>query len=104
MAIARKGTRIIAVDGRRYRWVVSPGDEPGLGIVVERADGTGRCRLVVWVEHGVVIAPGLVAAVIRAAARQHGWTPEGPGHELTLRCPDPARGAGRLTLVRRTAV
>ncbi|MFF5702856.1 hypothetical protein ACFY7H_10180 [Streptomyces sp. NPDC012794] len=42
-------------------------------------------RLVRWFEHGVVIGPGLVAATVRRALREHGWTPRERGGQLTLR-------------------
>ncbi len=87
MAIAKRGTRVIVVDAERYRWVVAPNDEPGLAIVVlhEKVDGQ---RLVTWVEHGVVIGPGLVAGAIRDALLHHGWTPRQRRAQLTLRCLD----------------
>jgi len=83
MALARKGSREIVVDGDRYRWVVSADDEPGLGIVVEDADGRGQ-RMVTWVEHGTLITPGLVAQVIRWALGR-GWTPQRRGVRVTFR-------------------
>ncbi|MFJ3877946.1 hypothetical protein ACIPW5_10845 [Streptomyces sp. NPDC090077] len=83
MGIAKKGTRTIVVDGERYRWVVAPDDEPGLGIVVQGEEG-GQ-RMVTWVEHGTVITPRLVADVIRRALERHGWTPRERGGQLTLR-------------------
>ncbi|MEE1782213.1 hypothetical protein PUR71_04620 [Streptomyces sp. SP17BM10] len=93
MALAGKGSRVIVVGGVRYRWTVAPDDEPGLAVVVSHADGEGQ-RLVVWVEHGVVVAPGLVAGLVREALARHGWTPGRRGRLLTLRChgasPDPA--------------
>ncbi|RSS37374.1 hypothetical protein EF912_34840 [Streptomyces sp. WAC07061] len=84
MGIAKKGTRAIVVDGERYRWVVAADDEPGLGIVVVHDQVDGQ-RMVTWVEHGTVIAPGLVAGVIRRALERHGWTPRERGRQLTLR-------------------
>ncbi|MGW6918350.1 hypothetical protein ACWGB8_31730 [Kitasatospora sp. NPDC054939] len=93
MALAKKGTRVVVVDGERYRWVVAPDDEPGLAIVVQHEEAGGQ-RMVTWVEHGVVVAPGLVAGAIRDALLHHGWTPRLRGGQLTLRCPggnpDPA--------------
>lgn len=86
MTLARKGTRIIVVDGERFRWVVAPDDEPGLAIVVERADGHGQ-RMVTWAEHGTVIAPGLVARAVREAL-ELGWTPHERGSQVTFRIED----------------
>ncbi|MET8649033.1 MULTISPECIES: hypothetical protein [Nocardia] len=80
MALARKGTRIIDVDGETYRWVVAPND-PDNAIVVESADQPGQ-RMVTWVEYGTVIAPGLVARAIRNALGK-GWTPRERGVQLT---------------------
>ncbi|MFG2751973.1 hypothetical protein [Streptomyces xanthophaeus] len=85
MAIAKKGTRVVVVDGERYRWVVAPNDEPGVAIVVLHEEVDGQ-RMVTWVEHGVVVAPGLVAGAIREALLHHGWTPRLRHRQLTLRC------------------
>ena len=81
--IARKGTRLIEVDGRRYRWTVAPDDEPGLGIVIEDAERPAQ-RTVVWVEHGTVVSPGVVRQAI-ALAKDTGWVPEQAGPPLVLR-------------------
>lgn len=96
VALAEKGSRVIVVGGDRYRWTVAPDDEPGLAVVVAHADGDGQ-RLVVWVAHGVVVAPGLVAGLVREALARHGWTPRRRRRLVTLRCldgnPDPAAPA-----------
>ncbi|MFI7128429.1 hypothetical protein ACIBQ1_22190 [Nonomuraea sp. NPDC050153] len=86
MALARKGTRTIVVDGASFRWVVAPDDEPGLAIVVEQAEGSGQ-RMVTWVEHGTIITPGLVAEIVRNAL-DHGWTPHELGKQITFRVED----------------
>ncbi|WP_043321852.1 hypothetical protein [Corallococcus coralloides] len=83
MTLQRKGTRRIVVEGMNYRWTVAPNDEPGLGIVVEHESGHGQ-RMVTWVEHGTIIAPGLVRDVI-VHALEAGWTPDRPGNELVFR-------------------
>jgi hypothetical protein len=88
MALARRGTRVLTVEGTRYRWVVSPGDEPGLGIVVEAADSPGQ-RMVAWVEHGNTISPWLVRAVI-LRARAQGWQPQARGPDCVLRLDNPS--------------
>ncbi|MFF3950764.1 hypothetical protein ACFYYN_39075 [Streptomyces sp. NPDC001902] len=98
MAIAKRGTRVIVVDGERYRWVVAPNDEPGLAIVVLHEENDGQ-RMATWVEHGVVIAPGLVAEVIRDALLHHGWTPRQRRKQLTLRCLDRNPDSANLRLV-----
>lgn len=83
MALAKKGTRSMTVEGTRYRWVVAPNDEPGLGIVVEAADAPGQ-RMVTWVEHGTTISPWLVReAILHALA--HGWQPRARGPERVFR-------------------
>ncbi|MEU1543920.1 hypothetical protein ABZ461_38740 [Actinacidiphila glaucinigra] len=83
MALAKKGTRCLTVDGCRYRWVVAPDDEPGLAIVVEDADAGGQ-RMVTWVEHGTVITPALVARSIRQA-RELGWVSGRRGPQFSTR-------------------
>jgi hypothetical protein len=88
MALARKGTRVIVVDGEHLRWVVAADDEPGLAVVVERAEGHGQ-RMVTWVEHGTVVTPGLVAQIVRDAL-DHGWTPREVGKQITFRREPPA--------------
>jgi hypothetical protein len=85
MALARKGTRRIVVADIPYRWTVAPDDEPGVGIVVEAFDHPA-CRLVSWVEHGVVVSPGLVRRAI-LEAREAGWRPDVPGADFVRRVP-----------------
>ncbi|MDX3228824.1 hypothetical protein [Streptomyces sp. ME19-01-6] len=91
MAIAKRGTRIIVVDGERYRWVVSP-DSGSIVLVVERAEEEGQ-RLSTHFEQSAVITPGVVAAVIEEA-HQLGWVPGQRDTELQLwnlaLHPDPA--------------
>jgi GNAT superfamily N-acetyltransferase len=89
MTLLRKGTRPISVDGIAYRWIVSPDDEPGLGIVVEQAAAPGA-RMITWVEHGNIISPWLVRKAILHALAQ-GWQPQKPGQEIRFRL------AGRIT-------
>lgn len=85
MAIARKGSRQLIIDGVRYRWVVAPKDEAGVGIIVELA-ALPACRLVSWVDHGVLINPGLVRRAI-ADALAAGWRPNERGPEFVRRVP-----------------
>jgi hypothetical protein len=83
MVLAKKGTRLMTVEGARYRWVVAPNDEPGLGIVVEAADSSGQ-RMVTWIDHGTTISPWLVReAILQALA--HGWQPQVRGPERVFR-------------------
>jgi hypothetical protein len=83
MGLAKKGTRLMTIGGERYRWVVAPDDEPGLGIVVEAAESPGQ-RMVTWVEHGTTISPWLVREAILHALSQ-GWTPRARGPEHVFR-------------------
>lgn len=88
MALAKKGTRLMTVEGACYRWVVAPNDEPGLGIVVEAADSPGQ-RMVTWVDHGTTISPWLVReAILHALA--HGWQPRARGPERVFRLEAPS--------------
>ena len=83
MAIPRKGSRLITVEGRDYRWTVSPDDEPGVAMVVELRDRP-RQRLVSWVEHGVVITPAIVREAIGIGVAA-GWSGEDGGADHVQR-------------------
>lgn len=48
MALARRGTRIIVIDGTEYRWTVAPNDEPGVAIVVQLATGPAYTNDETW--------------------------------------------------------
>jgi len=87
MGLAKKGTRLMTVEGARYRWAVAPNDEPGLGIVVEAADSPGQ-RMVTWVEHGTAISPWLVREAILHALSE-GWSPRARGPERVFRLETP---------------
>jgi hypothetical protein len=102
MAIPKKGSRKIMVDGRRFRWFVrrKPSYSQALGesllsFAVELADQPAQvlhvyldaARPDAWINAGpVTISPGLVAVVIRQAVRD-GWMPEtaGPTFVTTAR-------------------
>jgi hypothetical protein len=86
MTLTRKGSRLLVIDGVQYRWVVAPNDEPGVGIVVELAS-LPACRLVSWVDHGVVISPGLVRRAILDAAAA-GWRPNERRPDFVRRVPE----------------
>lgn len=73
MSLPRRGSRIIHVDGVRYRWVVTGHREPNCGIAVEDADDPSGLLLAA-ADHDAVIVPAMVAAGIRRA-RQAGWDP-----------------------------
>jgi hypothetical protein len=83
MALAKRGTKLIVVDGEAYRWTVDPEDKPGLAILVERDEGSGQ-RMVTWVDHGTSVTPGLVAKVIRRGL-DNGWTPRERAKQVTFR-------------------
>lgn len=89
MAMAKKGTRRITVDGVAYHWVVSP-DDGYMVLVVEWADGPGQ-RLEAFFEYHDIhepaepgafrvvgqrqsISPGVVRTVILSAIAR-GWKP-----------------------------
>ena len=84
MTLPRKGTRSIVVDGVAYRWMVTAADDRYPGFVATLA-GQPRCELL-WTRYGgepEIIAPGFVAAGIRAA-RHEGWLPDEPGPPFTM--------------------
>jgi hypothetical protein len=82
-ALAKKGTRLIKIDGVEYRWVVQPDDEPGLGIVVELSENPGQ-RMMTWIDRGNIISPWLVRKAILYALKQ-GWHPEEKGTIIVFR-------------------
>ena len=41
MALSKKGSRLIVVEGVSFRWVVAPNDEPGMA-TVDKALATSR--------------------------------------------------------------
>ncbi|WP_035791344.1 hypothetical protein [Kitasatospora mediocidica] len=98
MALAKKGSRRIVVDGVEYRWRVSRKhwccsyDRSTLGYVAEDATcpgttlvvETGRPALLdPGMVPGAVVPPREVAAGIRAA-RSKGWTPTSNGSPFQL--------------------
>ncbi len=89
MALAKKSSRTIAVDGFEYRWAVSP-DSGCMWLVVELADEPGQ-RVEAWFEYDDVVrpdgrivgqrrsvSPGVVRAVVLHALA-NGWRPERGG-------------------------
>jgi hypothetical protein len=84
MSLAKKGTRVVDVDGRRYRWRVHTAGDPNFAIVVELAEHAAQ-RMVTWVHPpAYVITPDVVRGAIRHALA-HGWAPDRRGPELTFR-------------------
>jgi hypothetical protein len=77
MSLPKRGSRIVVVDGTRYRWVATGKGGPDAGFVAELADApTGR--LIGSVTRWAVVTPGAVARGIRAG-RAGGWDPARPG-------------------------
>ncbi|MEU7900297.1 hypothetical protein AB0B45_46625 [Nonomuraea sp. NPDC049152] len=103
MAIPKKGSRIITVDGVAYRWRVRhkptycEGNSWGpLTFAVELADGPARVLLVslpcsrpdAWFgERTMSIRPALVTATIRRAL-ERGWNPCQAGNAVDLSLTD----------------
>ncbi|MDP9841533.1 hypothetical protein [Streptosporangium lutulentum] len=99
MAIPKKGSRLISVDGTAYRWRIRhkptycQGNGWGsLTYAVEPAGRRGRVLLVelpcsrsdAWLgERTMTVRPALVAATIRRAL-DRGWDPSQAGSAFTL--------------------
>ncbi|GAA3009255.1 hypothetical protein [Streptosporangium longisporum] len=99
VAIPKKGSRLISVDGAVYRWRIrhkptySQANSWGsLTYAVEPAEGQGRILLVelpcsrpdAWYgERTMTVRPALVAATIRRAL-DRGWDPSQTGSAFTL--------------------
>src|SRR4051794_41149136 len=89
MALAKRGSRTICVDGIAYRWAVSP-DSGCMWLIVERARGPGQRVEASFDYHDVVepdgrivrqrrtLSPGVVRAVVLHALAK-GWQPEQRG-------------------------
>jgi hypothetical protein len=83
MAMPKKGTRLITVDGVRYRWIASGydrylGEETDARIQVQSLDPAGAVLSVRAVDWRETVLPSHVAHVIRTAIRK-GWKPLEPG-------------------------
>ncbi|GGW68543.1 MULTISPECIES: hypothetical protein [Streptomyces] len=99
MALVRKGSRRIVVDGTVYRWrlrgrptyfqglawspcsfAVEHADTPGMTLVVT----TGQPHPSNWIgREAEPVTPSGVAAAVRIALRE-GWTPTAPGSAFHL--------------------
>ncbi|GAA2589297.1 hypothetical protein GCM10010399_19240 [Dactylosporangium fulvum] len=93
MAIPKKGSRLISVDGITYRWRIRPKPTWGQGLAetaltyaVELEQDPGSVLVVTtdslrpdnwFVSSGKAVRPAEVADTIRAALRQ-GWRPDRP--------------------------
>jgi len=89
MALAKRSSRTITVDGSEYRWAVSP-DSGYMWLVVELAAQPGQRIQASFDYHDVVQADGLITGqrrsvspgVVRAVilhALANGWHPERHG-------------------------
>ncbi|RPE33813.1 hypothetical protein [Kitasatospora cineracea] len=107
MALAKKGSRRIVVDGVEYRWRVSSKhwccdhDPRPLGYAVEHAARPGTTLVVDTGRPAVfppeevpeqLVLPGEVAAGVRVALAD-GWTPDADGSPFVL-CLSAPRPAG----------
>jgi len=92
MALSKKKSRPISVDGKDYRWVFF--ENSGWNdITIQSASGRGQ-KLVIqqnWSHKGTPyinleapITPSIVRQMIESAL-QHSWTPEKSGPELRLK-------------------
>lgn len=98
MAMRKRGSRSVTVDGHQYRWRIRPSPTytqaayaSALTFSVQHEDGGSVLRVVTdrprpdnWLERpGVVITPAVVAATIRKALAE-GWNAgqSGPAFEL----------------------
>jgi hypothetical protein len=89
MALAKRSSRTITVDGVEYRWAVSP-DSGYMWLVVERAVGSGQrveasfdYRDIVRPDGRIIgqrqsVSPGVVRAIVLRALAI-GWRPEQRG-------------------------
>lgn len=103
MAIPKKGSRLITVDGTVFRWRVRrkptycQGNSWGpMTFAVELAGASGRVLLVSlpcsrpdawWGKRTMAIRPALVTATIRMALN-HGWDPRQAGNAFELALTD----------------
>ncbi|MFF8531981.1 hypothetical protein ACN6K9_002895 [Streptomyces sp. SAS_267] len=99
MALVRKGSRRIVVDGTVYRWRLRGRPTYPQGLVwspctfaVEHADTPGTTLVVTtdqphpgnWIgREAEPVLPSTVGAAVRTALRE-GWTPTGPGSAFHL--------------------
>ena len=106
MAVNRKGSRRVVVDGVAYRWSFPRRPDqsqddgwPGVGVTVWRADGSGAMLLLAFPQRfhpsGPVgpdpprpVLPSDVAAGVRAALAA-GWAADRPGAPFVLRAAEP---------------
>ncbi len=80
MALRRKGSRTVIVDGRRYRWVITSRGKPAQGVVVELAEEPAS-RLVAYTNQFAVITPSVVVMGVRSAVSA-GWDADRRGSDF----------------------
>jgi hypothetical protein len=103
MALAKKGSRVLVVDGQRYRWTsqapYNPNyvpDQVSRLIVIQEAEGRGQKLVVTLADElgvrydadgGVEVVGTPTAAVVRGAilfALDFGWQPLTPGPDANM--------------------
>lgn len=77
MTLPRKGTRLLDVDGRQFRFIVNKVKGPELSVTVEDASSPGRVFNFTWPE-GHSVLPEDVRINVRAALVA-GWDPSATG-------------------------
>ena len=83
MSLPKKGTRIISVNELKYRWI-STGNEYGIDVLVERAQGQGQlfCFTFRYEYDGnniqLGVTPGIVEKFVNIALNI-GWEPDSTG-------------------------
>jgi hypothetical protein len=81
MALSRKGSRLIHVEGESYRWVVKR-EETARHLVVEAVRSPGQ-RLYVEFDHDTSMIPSLVSRFILEALAG-GWRPHERGPQMSF--------------------
>ncbi|MEU4694318.1 hypothetical protein [Actinoplanes sp. NPDC023714] len=89
MALVKRQSRLVTVDGVVYRWRVRkrPARPAPLSFAVERADRRGAILLATLPETDwttIPPVPTMVADLVRQG-REQGWHPEEPGAAFPLR-------------------
>lgn len=85
MALPKKRSRILTVEGGVFRWMVTARHKPEFGFVVEHAHAPAQ-RLLTHVGLGHTITPEIVASCV-AIALERGWSPAAPGPDFRTTCP-----------------
>ena len=94
--LARKGSRLITIDGTQFRWTVAP-DDGFIDIIAERAQEPG-CRIEVQADYvdrspdslqpteppHRIISPAIMSHIITCAL-DLGWNPQEKGQPVRFR-------------------